>query len=199
LRLLDQLDDLLGLLRRDPLLQENPLLDQLPTRGLLLFAHERVGGDPPLDEASEEDLPEGLHLLLAVRLDEDALLVGREFDLGWHALEIPPRRHFFPGLVDRVVDLLQVHLRDDVERRHLRLLGFDDQGENDGFSTEGAPAGAANGEPNLLLQYRAAAPAPRQFAQRAHDRPTVLPLHAGVKAATAARAKLPRLAGPPGP
>ena len=66
LAVLDRLDDLLGLLDRDSLLDLDDLADGAARRRLDLLEVERLDGDPALDEPRLEDVDDGLQLVLVV-------------------------------------------------------------------------------------------------------------------------------------
>src|SRR5512140_719607 len=116
LRLLDDGDDLLPLLRGDPLLDGDHLADAAAGGGLRLPVLERLEGDPALHELRLEDVDDRLQPEVVVGQHLDPVLVLR--DLRLRPLEVVPLADLLDRLVDRVVDLLQVHDRYDVERRH---------------------------------------------------------------------------------
>src|SRR5690606_40008064 len=72
-----------------------------------------IYGDAALDQLGLEDIEDSLHPVLGVRLHEDLLPGPR--DRGAHALEVVALRDLLGGLVEGVVDLLPLDLRDDVE------------------------------------------------------------------------------------
>ena len=72
-----------------------------------------------LHELRLQHVDDGLHLEVVGRGDGDVLLVPG--DLGLAVLEIVALGDLLAGLVERVVDLLQIDARHDVERRHAAL------------------------------------------------------------------------------
>jgi len=73
-------------------------------------------GDRALHELRLQDVHDRLQPVVVVGQHLDAVLVQR--DLGLRPLEVVPLADLLDRLVDRVVDLLHVHDRYDVERRH---------------------------------------------------------------------------------
>ena len=92
------------------------LADEPPGGGLHLPVLEGLEGDPALHELRLEDVDDRLQAVVVVGQHLDAVLVQR--DLGFRPLEVVPLADLLDRLVDRVVDLLHVHDRYDVERRH---------------------------------------------------------------------------------
>ena len=76
--------------------------------------------DAATDQAPLQDLPQGVHLILVVGDERQRVLGTVQLDRRARSLEIVPLGDFFPRLVDRVVDFLQVHARRDVERNEVR-------------------------------------------------------------------------------
>jgi hypothetical protein len=63
-----------------------------------------------------QDVDDGLHFEVVGGRDDDLFLIPP--DIGLAIFEIIALRNFLPGLVERVVDLLQIDARHDVEGRH---------------------------------------------------------------------------------
>src|SRR5262245_45181379 len=111
---LDHLHDLARLVRRDPLLERDLLARRAAERLLDLAEGERLERHVALHQASLEHVAHGLELEL-VRGRERQLL-SRELDVRARPLEVEARLDLLHRLRDRVLDLLEVHAADDVER-----------------------------------------------------------------------------------
>src|SRR5207248_10348459 len=77
---------------------------------------DALEADAAPGELADDDFDECLYLELVLGRQFD--FVFFENDFGVAALEIEPVRQLLFCLVDRVLDLHQVHLRNDVERWH---------------------------------------------------------------------------------
>src|SRR6267142_814691 len=114
LRVLDDPDDLLGLLDRNPLLERDLLAERAARRLLHLAVGERLERHPTLVETRLEDVHDRLELHVVGRQDGEVGLLER--DLTLRALEIVARLDLPPRLVERIRDLLHLDLARDVER-----------------------------------------------------------------------------------
>src|SRR3989338_8588963 len=110
---LEDLDDLLRLILRDPLLQGD-LLPEAAAGGLLRRLEvQPLGRHAACGELLHEDLGHRGELVLVVRSQMDDLLIAA--DVGDAPLEVVTLPDLLEGLVDGVVHLLQVDLRNDVK------------------------------------------------------------------------------------
>ncbi|MPM91673.1 hypothetical protein SDC9_138805 [bioreactor metagenome] len=82
-------------------------------RQLGLAGLHRLQVDPTAHQLRLEDIPDGLHPLLAAGLHRD--LVARPADGRVGALEVETLPYLPGSLIERVVDLLAVDLADDIE------------------------------------------------------------------------------------
>ena len=73
---------------------------------------------PPL-----KDFPQRVILKSSSAVSVSVFSAAVEIDRGARALEVVPLRHFLAGLVDGVVDLLEIDAGGDVERRCVRHTG----------------------------------------------------------------------------
>src|SRR6185295_12836868 len=119
LRLLEDPDQLPGLLRVDALQEQDGLLGHAQRRLLDLLGVQAAQGHAALDQLGLEHVVGGLEPALRGRLEEDGRLLLRRGDLGLRALEVVAGLDLLLRLVERVVELGQVDLRDDVKRGHL--------------------------------------------------------------------------------
>src|SRR6266568_2115832 len=121
LGVLDQLHDRLGFLGLDALGEGEQLLHRLAAlldRPVL----DAPQTDAALGELLHQDLARGLQALLGRAADLDTLLLLLLLHLGVGALEVVALLDLLARLLEGVVDLLLVHLVDDVEGRHGSLL-----------------------------------------------------------------------------
>ena len=110
---LEDLDDLLGLVLGDPLLQHR-LLPEAATRRLLrVLEGQTLGRDTPRGQLLHEDLGHGAQLVIVVGDEVQELLFAP--DIGDASLEIVALADLLESLLDSVVDLLQIDLGHDVE------------------------------------------------------------------------------------
>src|SRR5882724_4607737 len=114
LRVLDDPDDLLGLLDRNPLLERDLLAERAARRLLHLAVGERLERHPTLVETRLEDVHDRLELHVVGRHDGEVGLLER--DLALRAFEIVARLDLPPRLVERIRNLLHLDLARDVER-----------------------------------------------------------------------------------
>jgi hypothetical protein len=112
---LDHLDDEPGVLLVDPHAKPDHLADGPTGGGFRRAVIERLQGDTPLDHLVLEYVDDGLELEVVVGDDGDLLFLQVELDRALGSLEIVPLGDFLARLVDGVVRLLEVDLRDDVE------------------------------------------------------------------------------------
>src|SRR5690606_18949141 len=111
--LLDRGDELLRSLRRDALL-ESQLHPRPPAGGRLDLARpQRLQVDAALDEFGLEHLERLIERVLVGRLDDDLLTL--QLQRGVDPLEVVAGHDLLVGLREGVADLLEVHLRNDVE------------------------------------------------------------------------------------
>jgi chorismate mutase len=87
-----------------------------PEAGSTFPYWERLQGDRALHELRLEDVDDRLEAEIVVGQHLDAVLLQGDF--GLRSLEVVPLADLLHGLVDRVADLLHVHDRNDIERRH---------------------------------------------------------------------------------
>ena len=76
--------------------------------------------DTALGKFADDDLAKTAQTRGVFRGQSDFIFLGQDFD--HDAFEIEARGQFFARLIDGVVDLLFVDFRNDVERRHERIL-----------------------------------------------------------------------------
>lgn len=116
-KVFNDLYDLLGLVLRDPLRQGYFLaeatvksffggLEIKPFRGDLAARHPHLKNILKVPQ---------LHIIIREDPDFLFLFVLEEFNRTLAPLEIIPREDLFFGLIDGVVNLLQIHLRNDIE------------------------------------------------------------------------------------
>src|SRR5688572_4234949 len=111
---LDEFDDLLGLLRGDPLLDGDDLPHRALGRRLHLPVVQGPQRDAALDQLPLQNVHDRLQLVLVVRREGQRLLI--EYDVARASLEVEPLADLLHGLLDGIRSLHQVHVRDDVER-----------------------------------------------------------------------------------
>src|SRR5262245_9190016 len=116
LRILDQLDDLARLVGGDAFLEREVLLRAAARPGLDRFLGQRLQRHLPARELLAQDVGEGPDLEIVGGAEVDGVRLTTH--LRRRSLEIEALPDLLQGLVDRVVDLLEVDLAHDVERRH---------------------------------------------------------------------------------
>src|SRR5262249_25805489 len=119
LRPLHDLDDLARLVGGNALLQLDPLLGRAHRPGLDRTFLQRLERHLPLGELLLQYLAQGPDLEVVGRAQQQRLLFALDGRVG--ALEVEALPDLAQGLVDGVVDLLEVDLADDVEGRHAAL------------------------------------------------------------------------------
>ena len=119
LLVLDVLHDLAALLGRDALVDRDYLAGRAAGGGLDVAAVQSLQRQLALHELLFENLQDVFDLLIRVRFERDrGLAFGlAELDARPGVLEVEARPDLARGLVDRVADLLDVYLGDDIERR----------------------------------------------------------------------------------
>src|SRR3990172_5860297 len=118
----DRLGDVLGLVRGDALGDRPPLADRPGQRVLDLAVIQRLQGHAALDELVLEDVDYALELRVVVRHDHQRLVLFLQGHAALAALEIEPLLQFLDGLIQPVLDILDVDLGHHVERI---LVGHD--------------------------------------------------------------------------
>ncbi len=76
---------------------------------------KRLERDPPLDKLVLQDVDDALQFEVVVGMDCDLFFLLVEINRTFLAFEIVPLYDLFAGLVDRVVNLLEVYFGDYVE------------------------------------------------------------------------------------
>src|SRR4029079_10830939 len=116
LRVLDVFHDFAGLLGDYALLEIELLLRGAHRPGLRLAGVDGLQRDVPLGQAFLQVLDERAQLEVVLGMELDRVVLAPDLERG--AFEVEAVAELALRLVDRVVDLLQIELADDVERGH---------------------------------------------------------------------------------